>query len=551
MRIKKIKKTPSAYAYPLLIKNLLSHPVRCNPDGEIIYRDEWSYTYRGLFERVGRLANALGDIGVRSGDTVAMMDWDSHRYLECYFAVPMIGAVLHTVNIRLSPEQMLYTINHAEDDILIVNDDFLPILEPLLGRLKTVKKIVTIGREKPDAVRPGRVAGIYEELLAESSSDYVFPDFDEDAVATLFYTTGTTGLPKGVYFTHRQIVLHTYGFMSALCAFKTHVTIDSGDVYMPLTPMFHVHAWGMPYLFTMLGAKQIYPGRFEAEKVLKLVREHRVTFSHCVPTIVHMLLNSPAIDSGDLPDWKILVGGSALPRGLCRAAMDRRITLYGAYGMSETCPLLTVSNLKEHMLDWSEERQIEIRCRTGMPVPHVDLEILNPDGKPVPKNSRRAGEIVVRSPWLTHGYLKDPERSEELWADGWLHTGDVGYIDEEGYLQITDRTKDVIKTGGEWVSSIELEDMVSQHEAVSEAAVIGVPDSKWGERPMVLLVLKEAYRGRVTEEQIRSFYMRFVKQGAIPKYGVPSGIRFVESIEKTGVGKIDKKELRRQYAQSS
>jgi len=547
MSVRIIESTPSAYAYPLLIKNLLKAPLTYSPDQEIVHADIMRYTYRDLSKRVARLANMLGGIGIKQGDTVAIMDWDSHRYLECYFAVPMIGAVLHTINIRLSAEQLIFTINHAEDDVLLVNSDFFPILEPILDRLETIKTIILLTDNETIPETSINYVGEYEELLSGTSSNYVFPDFDENAMATLFYTTGTTGLPKGVYFSHRQIVLHTYGFMSGLCAYKGPFSVDSGDVYMPLTPMFHVHAWGMPYLFTMIGSRQIYPGRFEPDKILRLARDEKVTFSHCVPTIVHMLLSSPLINTIDLAGWKLVIGGSALPRGLCKTAQERGIYLFSAYGMSETCPLLTIANLKPHMLDWDEEQQLKVRCRTGLPVPHVDLEIVSPEGKPLPHDGKATGEIVVRSPWLTQGYLNDPEKSEALWTDGWLHTGDIGFIDKEDYLQITDRLKDVIKTGGEWISSIELEDIISRHESVSEAALIGIPDEKWGERPMALIVLKEAHRDKVSKEEIKAFFMKYVDNGTIPKYGVPDKVEFVDTITKTSVGKIDKKELRRQH----
>ena len=547
MSVRIIESTPSAYAYPLLIKNLLKAPLTYSPDQEIVYADIMRYNYRDLSKRVSRLANMLDGIGIKQGDTVAIMDWDSHRYLECYFAVPMIGAVLHTINIRLSAEQLIFTINHAGDDILLVNSDFLPILEPILDKLKTIKTIIMLTDNKSIPETSINYSGEYEELLSGSSSTYIFPDFDENAMATLFYTTGTTGLPKGVCFSHRQIVLHTYGFMTGLCAYKGPFSVDSKDVYMPLTPMFHVHAWGMPYLFTMLGNRQIYPGRFEPDKILRLARDEKVTFSHCVPTIVHMLLSSPLINTIDLTGWKLIIGGSALPRGLCKTAQERGIYLFSAYGMSETCPLLTIANLKPHMLNWDEEQQLKVRCRTGLPVPHVDLEIVSPEGRPLPHDGKTAGEIVVRSPWLTQGYLNDPEKSEVLWANGWLHTGDIGFIDNEGYLQITDRLKDVIKTGGEWISSIELEDIISRHESVSEAALIGIPDEKWGERPMALIMLKEAHRDKVSKEEIKAFFMKYVDNGTIPKYGVPDKVEFVDAIAKTSVGKIDKKELRRQY----
>jgi fatty-acyl-CoA synthase len=547
MSVRIIESTPSAYAYPLLIKNLLKAPLTYSPDQEIVHADIMRYTYRDLSKRVARLANMLGRIGIKQGDTVAIMDWDSHRYLECYFAVPMIGAVLHTINIRLSAEQLIFTINHAEDDVLLVNSDFFSILEPILGRLETIKTIILLTDDESIPETSINYVGEYEELLSGTSSNYIFPDFDENAMATLFYTTGTTGLPKGVYFSHRQIVLHTYGFMLGLCAYRGPFSVDSGDVYMPLTPMFHVHAWGMPYLFTMIGNRQIYPGRFEPDKILRLARDEKVTFSHCVPTIVHMLLNSPLINTIDLAGWKLIIGGSALPRGLCKTAQERGIYLFSAYGMSETCPLLTIANLKPHMLDWDEEQQLKVRCRTGLPVPHVDLEIVSPEGRPLPHDGKATGEIVVRSPWLTQGYLNDPEKSEALWTDGWLHTGDIGFIDKEDYLQITDRLKDVIKTGGEWISSIELEDIISRHESVSEAALIGIPDEKWGERPMALIVLKEAHRDKVSKEEIKAFFMKYVDNGTIPKYGVPDKVEFVDTITKTSVGKIDKKELRRQH----
>lgn len=545
MPVKIIPSAPSAYAFPLLIKNLLKMPLTYAPQQEIVYRDLMRYTYTDFNRRVGQLANALTALGVNEGSTVAMMDYDSHRYLECFFAVPMMGAVLHTVNIRLSQEQLIYTINHAEDDVILVHGDFLPMLEAVKDQFETVKKIVVLSDEGSAPASSLTIDGEYEALLSDAETGYDFPDFDENAVATTFYTTGTTGLPKGVYFSHRQIVLHTYGLMSGLCAYETQSMVNSGDIYMPMTPMFHVHAWGMPYLFTMLGNKQIYPGRYEPETLLKLIVGEGVTFSHCVPTIIHMLVSSPVIEKLDLSKWKVVIGGSALPKGLCEAALKYNINIYSAYGMSETCPLLTVANLKPAMLSWSEAEQVAVRCKTGLPVPNVILEVVDPQGKPQPHDGQTAGEVVVRTPWLTQGYLKDPERGEELWANGWLHTGDIGTIDGEGYLQITDRLKDVIKTGGEWISSLELEDIISQHPAVSEVAVIGVADSKWGERPLALVVAKPDTDA--DPEAIRSHVMGFADKGVLPKFGVPERIEIVSAIAKTSVGKINKKQLREDF----
>lgn len=547
MPVKLVDRTPSAYSYPLLIKHLLHKPLRCTPNQKIVYRDLYRFTYAEMFQRVHKAAHMLRSLGVAEGSTVGVMDWDSHRYLELLYAVPMMGAILHTVNIRLSPEQILFTINHAEDDVLLVHTDFLPIVEAVRDQFQTVKKIVVL-RDSADT--PGSkvpLDGEYEELLAQASDDYAFPDFDENAKATTFYTTGTTGLPKGVYFSHRQLVLHTLAVLAAAGSYHTAATFRSNDVYMPLTPMFHVHAWGIPFVAAQLGVKQVYPGRYDPAVILKLLVTEKVTFSHCVPTILHMILSSPAAKNVDLAGWKVIIGGSALTKGLCKAAMDRGVDLITGYGMSETCPLLTLAQPQPDMMSWSADEQIPVRCRTGQPIPLVDLQVVTSDGVPLPHDGKSTGEVVVRSPWLTQGYFKDPERAEELWEGGWLHTGDVGFIDERGYLQITDRIKDVIKTGGEWISTLILEDILMQHPGVSEAAAIGVPDEKWGERPMVLVVLKEEFKGKVTEEEIRRHFMRFVDEGTITKWAVPDKIGFVEALPKTSVGKLDKKVMRQQY----
>ena len=542
-----IDPTPSAHAYPLLIKNLLDTPLIYSPDQEIVYRDQRRYSYRTFNQRVRQLAAMLENLGVRPGDTVAVMDWDSHRYLECFFAVPMMGAVLHTINIRLTAEQLIYTINHAEDDVILVNTEFMPLLESVKDRFETVKKVVVLS-DTGEIPESGIVfAGEYEALMADTAPAYEFPEFDENTMATTFYTTGTTGLPKGVFFSHRQIVLHTYATLSVLCGYSHQANITSRDVYMPMTPMFHVHAWGMPYLMTLLGAKQVYPGRYEPEMLLKLILTENVTYSHCVPTIMNMLVTSPAINHVDLKGWKVIIGGSALSRGLCEQALKHGINLYTGYGMSETCPVLTLAMIKPHLMESEADEQVAIRCKTGLPIPHVQLKIVDMDGKELPHDGNTAGEVVVRAPWLTQGYVKSQEKSEELWHGGWLHTGDIGVIDAEGYLRITDRLKDVIKTGGEWISSLELEDIISRHEAVSEVAVVGVADDKWGERPLAMVVIKDAFRGRITEKDIQDHCMGFVENGQIPKYGVPSRIILDADIPKTSVGKISKKDIRSQY----
>jgi fatty-acyl-CoA synthase len=542
-----IWRTPSAYGYPLLIKQLLHTPRHFDPDQEIVYRDLWRYTYRDLFQRLDRLAAALTALGVGPGDTVAVLDWDSPRYLECFFAVPLLGAVLHTVNIRLSPEQILFTMNHAEDKVVLVHDDFLEVLEEIAPRLKTVETFVRLSDEQTPRPTTLPLAAEYEEMLARQPVGFEFPEFDENTRATIFYTTGTTGDPKGVCYSHRQLVLHTLAVGWSLSAFN-EAALRSGDVYMPLTPMFHVHAWGVPYVATVLGVKQVYPGRFDPERILRLVERERVTYSHCVPTILHMVISHPTAASHDLGTWQVNIGGSALPRGLARAALDLGLRIFAGYGLSETCPVLTSAVMKPRMFDWDMERQLDYKVKTGFPLPLVDLKVVDPGGQAVPRDGQSTGEIVVRAPWLTQGYFNEPARSEELWAGGWLHTGDVAVIDPEGYVQITDRLKDVIKSGGEWISSLDLEDLISRHEAVSQAAVVGIPDERWGERPLALVVLHPDFRGRVTAEEIQEFLGQFVEAGRLSKWAVPQRVRLVDEIPKTSVGKIDKKQIRRDLA---
>ncbi len=531
-----------AYQFPLLIKRLLMSGSRYEKTREIVYRDQLRYSYLTLNERIARLANVLTEAGVKAGDTVAVMDWDSHRYLEGMFAIPMIGAVVHTINVRLSPEQILYTMNHAEDRFVLVNSEFVGLYQAIAGQLTTVEKtlLLTDGNEKtadlPDLV------GEYEQLLAAASPHYDFPDFDENSVATTFYTTGTTGNPKGVYFTHRQLVLHTMGVATVTGSIDSIRLLGTDDVYMPITPMFHVHAWGIPYVATMLGLKQVYPGRYDPELLVRLWRDEKVSFSHCVPTILQMLLNAKGAQNEDFGGWKIIIGGSALNRALYEAAKARGIQLTAAYGMSETCPLVSCAHLNDELLAGSEDECVTYRIKAGVPVPLVEAAIIDGEGRFLPADGESQGELVLRAPWLTMGYFREAEKSEELWAGGWLHTGDVATLDSMGVIDIRDRIKDVIKTGGEWISSLDLEDLISRHPAVREVAVVGVADPQWGERPFALLVVRDgaSIDARVLKEHLKPF----VELGHINKWAIPSQIALVTEIPKTSVGKLDKKRIR-------
>ncbi|MDI9611012.1 MAG: fatty acid--CoA ligase [Archaeoglobales archaeon] len=531
------------YDYPLIIKHILETGVNYAPKQEIVYRDLRRSSYSDLYERVCRLANSLEELGVKKGTRVGVLEWDSNRYLECYFAIPMLGAVLHTVNIRLSPDDIKYTINHAEDEVLLLNSEFLPIVESLKGELETVKKFVIMTDE--DMPETDLTDLEYEKMLRNASKKYEFPDLDEKEMATLFYTSGTTGRPKGVWYSHRQLFLHTLASAVWLTGWRSSLRLKGDkEVYMPLTPMFHVHSWGYPYVATLLGLKQVYPGRYEPKKIIKLILDEGVSFSHCVPTVLQMILDNlpPGLN---LNGWKVIVGGSKLPLKLAIRAKERGITTITGYGMSETCPNVLYASLKPHMLDLPEEKKLEYAVKTGIPYPLVYVRAIHEDFSDVKKDEKDMGEIVVRAPWLTKGYLKDQAKTEELWAGGWLHTGDLAVVGEEGYFTVVDRLKDVIKSGGEWISSLALENLIGMHPKVKEVAVVGIPDEKWGERPMAIVVPVLGQELKV--EEIREHLMKFVEQGVITRYAVPERYEFVSEIPKTSVGKLDKKLLKQKY----
>lgn len=542
MNARRLVPTNSAYAYPLLIKQLLHTPLTTAPDQEIVYRDRFRTSYRGLRERIGRLAHALTHLGVQQGETVAVMDWDSHRYLECYFGIPMMGAVLQTVNIRLSPAQIAYTLIDAEASTILVHADFVPLLAELVANLPRLRRIILLHDDAAPTTRLA-IAGSYEELLAAASPAFEFPELDENTVATTFYTTGTTGLPKGVAFSHRQIVLHTLAAATSLASPAAGQRFHRGDVYMPLTPMFHVHAWGLPYVATLLGVKQVYVGRYTPDMILGLRQREGASFSHCVPTILQMLLAQVAKTGERLDGWTMIIGGSAMSLALTREAVARGIDVFSGYGMSETCPIMTLAQPGPG----SDDENLVQRTRTGKPIALIDLAASDAQMKPLPHDGVSAGELTVRAPWLTQAYVKKTAESEQLWQGGRLHTGDIGVIAENGTVRITDRVKDVIKTGGEWVSSIEIEDLIARLDGVNEVAVIGIADPKWGERPMALIVRRTE---TLDEAAVKSHVESFAERGVISRFAIPDRVHFVEALDRTSVGKIDKKALRTRYLPS-
>lgn len=516
MNTPRILTTPAgdAYAYPLLLRHLLAN-VAQQTTAEIV-SGERRLSYHDLIDRVTRLATLLAERGVRAGDTVAVMDWDSHRYLECYFAIPMMGAVLQTVNVRLSPAQIEYTLRESGASFALHHRDFGALFDGIRPNLPAIRGAIPM---EEDAT-----PGSYEALIAATAPTFRFEDFDENAIATTFHTTGTTGNPKQVFFSHRQLVLHTLALAATLASQPAGQGLRRGDVYMPITPMFHVHAWGLPFVATMLGLKQVYPGRYDPKLLLALKQREGVSFSHCVPTILRMLLDARADDGETLGPWTVIIGGSALPPSLAAEAAHAGITTLVGFGMSETGPVVALAR--------SPDGDAAELCRAGFPIPLVHARV----------DTECGNELLLRAPWLTQGYGSQ-DASNILWAGGWLHTGDVAALDDDGAIRIVDRLKDVIKTGGEWVSSIAIEEFLMALPSVAEAAIIGVPDGKWSERPAAFVV-PAAGSGAPDPQLLRGALMRHVDAGRLSKYAIPERVLVLDALPRTSVGKVDKKALR-------
>jgi len=541
------------YDYQLTLNHILEHAAKLHPKGEIIYRDICRENYKQLDERCQRLSNALKSLGVKQGSKVVTFEWNTHRFLEVYFAVPSMGAIMHLGNPLLTPAQITYIINHAEDEVVLFNKDFTPLIEGISNELKTVKHYVALtddGRLPETKLKP---IWEYEELLGSASPKYEYPELSEDTVATLCYTTGTTGDPKGSWFTHRAMSLHTMVWGSYIFGHGL-VRAPYGAV-MSVTPMFHVHQWGFPYFATYFGIKQILAGRTDPLVILEMIKserekepDQRICMT-AVPTVVRMLVYHPKVMEYReyLQNIAILVGGSSFPRGLAERCIELGMEPIVGWGMTETCPIVGIPFLKSHMKDWSDDEKLIFSLRTGWEAPFSEQRVVDEKGNDVPKDGKTIGEIVYRSPWATPGYYKEPERSKELWRGGWLHTGDLATVDEEENIFIVDRAKDVVKSGGEWISTLTLEDLLSRQPKVKEAAIIGAAHEKYDERPIAIVVTKEEYRGKTSEEELRGYMMKFVAEGKIAKWWIPDKFIFVDEIPKTSVGKYDKKVLRPKY----
>ena len=482
-------------------------------------------------ERIDRLARALETLGIRRGDRVATFAFNTQRHFECYFAIPCTGAVLHTVNPRLFLEQIVYVINHAADRVVIVDDLLVHLLEPIAHRLETVEHFVVMGDGEaaglPNALR-------YEELLAAADAGPPeYPALDEREAAALCYSSGTTGSPKGVLYSHRASTLHAAGVLMA-----GSLGIAPSDRVLIVVPMFHVNAWGLPYAAALAGAELVMPGRhLDAESLAGLIERERCTVMACVPTIYADLLRHADRSREDLSSLRLAIcGGAAMPLALARAFEERHgVHMVQAWGMTETSPLCTVAHVDAQR---EGERAPKLRATQGRPVPFVELRVVNATG-PVPWDGAATGEIEVRGPWIASAYYREDD--DQKFHDGWLRTGDIARVEPGGWVQITDRVKDVIKSGGEWISSVELENELMAHPAVREAAVIAIPDPRWTERPLACVVLDEDQR--VGAEALRDFL-----RGRVANFWLPDEFAFIDEIPKTSVGKFDKKALRAQLA---
>lgn len=492
-------------------------------------------TYKDFAVRTRKLASALQTLGMTKGMKVGSLAWNQHRHLEAYFAVPCSGAVLHMINIRLADEHIEYIINHAQDEILLVDRDLFETIERLLPKLPSVKHIVVMSDtgELPQSDFDNLYD--YETLLAAASADFVFPDdIDENAPAAMCYTSATTGFPKGVVYTHRGLVLHSINL-----GLRDSFGISERSVTLPIVPMFHANAWGIPYASVNFGSKIVLPGpHFTNDVIIDLIEQERVTITAGVPTIWLGVSEALEKTKRDLSSLEMVAaGGSATPPALIRKyEQEYNIPYKTVYGMTETSPIVSVASLTSEMDAWSDDDKIKALSTQGLTVPLIETEIVNEDGI-VPADGETMGELRVRGPWISSEYYQD-ERTLDAFKDGWLYTGDIAVRTPQGYIKITDRTKDLIKSGGEWISSVDLENALMAHEAVFEAAVIAIPHVKWQERPLACVVLREGYDESVKEE-LNAFL-----ETQVAKWWLPDDIVFVREIPKTSVGKFLKAKLR-------
>ncbi len=527
--------------YQLTLTPLLDRARRLFPKKEIITKTGPGlerFTYEQMTERAARLANALEKLGIQRGERVATFAWNNARHLELYFAVPCMGAVLHPLNIRLPAEQLIYIIAHADDRILFVDPSLVPALEKIAPQLRSVKHFVIMADKVPDGTTLKPVHA-YEELLSDASPDYPWPHLHENDAAAMCYTSGTTGNPKGVVYSHRSIYLHSLG-LSMTDSFG----LSERDVFMPVVPMFHVLAWGTPFATVMLGTKLVFPGpHLQPRDLAELIQAERVTLTAGVPTLWLGLLALLEKERYDLSSLRgMIVGGAAAPQSMIEA-FDKRhgLNVIHAWGMTEMSPLGTISHLKSYQKELPEDQRFALRAKQGLSVPGVEIRAVDEAGKEIPWDGKAFGELQVRGAWIISSYYND-ERSAESYQDGWFRTGDVVTIDPEGFVQIVDRTKDLVKSGGEWISSQDLENVIMAHPKVLEAAVIAIPHPKWQERPLACVVPKPDYKDHLTKAEIYDHLrLRF------DKMYLPDDIVFIDSVPKTSVGKFDKKVLREQY----
>ncbi|PTL37823.1 long-chain fatty acid--CoA ligase [Alkalicoccus saliphilus] len=523
----------------LLIPSMLERAERFFPKKEVVSRTSSGihrFTYKEIGKRTRKLADRLQQFGIQRGQKVGTLAWNHHRHLELYFAVPGIGAVVHTINIRLSPEHIIYIINHAEDEILFVDEDVFPLVEAVYDKLKTVKAVVVMtDNELPES----KIESVfsYEEWIRDGSESFEFvKDIDETEPAGMCFTSATTGNPKGVVYTHRSTVLHSMSLSLADSA-----ALSESDSVMAVVPMFHVNAWGIPYASTWMGSTQVMPGpRFTPDLLAGMIEKEQVTVTAGVPTIWLALLKELEENDYRTDSLRaVICGGSAAPAGMIQAFEEKyNVPFLHAYGMTETSPLATVSRLKSYQLDLPQEEKLAVRAKQGLLIPGLEMKVAGSGGE-VAWNDEEMGELLLRGPWIADSYYKD-DRTDETFIDGWLHTGDVCTVDEEGVIKIVDRTKDLIKSGGEWISSVDLENALMAHENVFEASVVSVPDPEWQERPVACVVLKDADKNTSKEEVLDFIRPTFAK------WWLPDDVIFMEEIPKTSVGKFLKRALRDQ-----